>query len=52
MANYVKSTFGGSRYFSMFDRGREFLEYINNEIQNNGSINITTSAGIFEAVKE
>lgn len=52
VVNYIKSLNYGKKYFSETNRESEFFDYINNEIQKKGSINITTIAGLFEAIRE
>lgn len=52
VVGYIKSVNTKSKYFEEPDREREFYKYVKNEIQKNGSINITTLAGLFEAIKE
>lgn len=52
VVGYIKSINNDSKYFLESNREKEFYEYIKNEIQKNGSINITTLAGLFEAIKE
>jgi ubiquinone/menaquinone biosynthesis C-methylase UbiE len=52
VVNYVKSTIGGTKYFINEARVKEFYDYIKRVIDTNGAINITTSAGLFEVVKE
>lgn len=52
VVGYIKSINSQSKYFLESNREEEFYEYIKNQIRKNGSISITTLAGLFEAVKE